>query len=72
MKFEATFESLRQYSAPKWFRDAKFGIWSHWAAAAVVPGADTAAGTAEEPELAAAEPAARAAGAAEVPAEPAG
>ena len=38
-------------------------------AAAVVPGADTAAGTAEEPELAAAE---RAAGAAEVPAEPAG
>ena len=28
--FEPTFESLRQYSAPKWFRDAKFGIWSHW------------------------------------------
>ncbi len=30
MRFEPTFESLRQYSAPEWFRDAKFGIWSHW------------------------------------------
>lgn len=29
-KFEANFESLRQYEAPQWFRDAKFGIWSHW------------------------------------------
>ena len=29
-KFAPTFESLRQYSAPEWFRDAKFGIWSHW------------------------------------------
>jgi len=28
--FEPTFESLRKYSAPEWFRDAKFGIWSHW------------------------------------------
>ncbi len=28
--FEPTFESLRTYSAPDWFRDAKFGIWSHW------------------------------------------
>ena len=28
--FEPTFESLRQYSAPEWFRNAKFGIWSHW------------------------------------------
>ena len=28
--FEANFESLRTYSAPEWFRDAKFGIWSHW------------------------------------------
>ncbi len=28
--FEPTFESLRRYSAPDWFRDAKFGIWSHW------------------------------------------
>ena len=30
MHFEPTFESLRTYSAPEWFRDAKFGIWSHW------------------------------------------
>ena len=29
-QFEPTFESLRSYSAPEWFRDAKFGIWSHW------------------------------------------
>ncbi len=28
--FKPTFESLCEYSAPKWFRDAKFGIWSHW------------------------------------------
>ena len=28
--FEPTFDSLRAYSAPEWFRDAKFGIWSHW------------------------------------------
>ena len=29
-RFDATFESLREYTAPAWFRDAKFGIWSHW------------------------------------------
>ena len=29
-RFEPTFESLRKYEAPKWFLDAKFGIWSHW------------------------------------------
>ena len=29
-KFEATFESLRRHDYPEWFRDAKFGIWSHW------------------------------------------
>ena len=28
--FEPTWESLRQYQCPDWFRDAKFGIWSHW------------------------------------------
>ncbi|MBN1865505.1 MAG: alpha-L-fucosidase, partial [Victivallales bacterium] len=28
--FKPTFESLLQYECPKWFRDAKFGIWSHW------------------------------------------
>ncbi len=28
--FEPTFESLRTYECPDWFRDVKFGIWSHW------------------------------------------
>ena len=28
--FTPDFASLRTYSAPEWFRDAKFGIWSHW------------------------------------------
>ena len=28
--FEPTFESLTKYECPEWFRDAKFGIWSHW------------------------------------------
>jgi len=29
-KFEPTWESLRQYECPEWFRDVKFGIWAHW------------------------------------------
>ena len=29
-KFAPTWESLRQYQTPEWFRDAKFGIWAHW------------------------------------------
>lgn len=29
-KFQPTWESLRQYKVPDWFRDAKFGIWAHW------------------------------------------
>lgn len=29
-KFEAQWESLKQYEIPEWFRDAKFGIWAHW------------------------------------------
>ncbi len=28
--FEPTWESLRTFECPDWFRDAKFGIWSHW------------------------------------------
>lgn len=28
--FEASVESLQKYECPDWFRDAKFGIWSHW------------------------------------------
>jgi alpha-L-fucosidase len=29
-KFAPTWESLKQYQCPGWFRDAKFGIWAHW------------------------------------------
>lgn len=29
-QFQPTWESLRQYQAPEWFRNAKFGIWAHW------------------------------------------
>ena len=29
-EFEATFESLDTHQAPEWFRDAKFGIYTHW------------------------------------------
>jgi len=28
--FVGTRESLQAYQVPNWFRDAKFGIWSHW------------------------------------------
>lgn len=28
--FQATHESLAKYEVPRWFRDAKFGIWAHW------------------------------------------
>ena len=28
--FEPTFKSLLNYKCPDWFRDVKFGIWSHW------------------------------------------
>jgi alpha-L-fucosidase len=34
-KFEANSESFKQYNYPDWFRDAKFGIWSHWGPQAV-------------------------------------
>ena len=33
--FEATIESLQQYEAPVWFRDAKLGIYLHWGAYSV-------------------------------------
>jgi alpha-L-fucosidase len=33
--FNPTWESLKQYKAPDWFRDAKFGIWAHWSAQCV-------------------------------------
>ncbi len=28
--FKADWESLLDYEAPEWYRDAKFGIWAHW------------------------------------------
>jgi alpha-L-fucosidase len=33
--FQPTWESLRTYQTPEWFRDAKFGIWNHWTAQCV-------------------------------------
>ena len=30
--FEPTWQSLKQYKAPEWYKDAKFGIWAHWGA----------------------------------------
>jgi len=33
--FTADMESLKQYRAPDWFRDAKFGIWACWGPEAV-------------------------------------
>lgn len=29
-KFKPSWESLKQFQVPEWFRDAKFGIWAHW------------------------------------------
>jgi alpha-L-fucosidase len=33
--FRADAASFKSYQAPDWFRDAKFGIWSHWGPQAV-------------------------------------
>jgi alpha-L-fucosidase len=33
--YKPTDQSLSQYQYPEWFRDAKFGIWSHWGPQAV-------------------------------------
>src|SRR5688572_27691306 len=33
--FQSTADSLKNYQAPDWFRDAKFGIWAHWGPQAV-------------------------------------
>ncbi len=29
-RYEPTWESLKQYQAPQWYMDAKFGIFIHW------------------------------------------
>lgn len=28
--FKPSWDSLKQYQVPDWFRDSKFGIWAHW------------------------------------------
>jgi alpha-L-fucosidase len=33
--FKPDLESFKQYKCPDWFRDVKFGIWSHWGPQAV-------------------------------------
>ena len=33
--FEPTLASIAAYQVPEWFRDAKFGMWSHWGPQAV-------------------------------------
>ena len=35
MKYEPNWESLKQYTVPDWFVDAKFGIFIHWGVYAV-------------------------------------
>jgi len=35
VKYQATWESLKQYQAPEWYKDAKFGIFLHWGVYAV-------------------------------------
>ncbi len=34
-KYEPTWESLKNYSVPKWYKDAKLGIFIHWGVYAV-------------------------------------
>ena len=34
-KYEPTWESLKSYSVPEWYKDAKFGIFIHWGVYAV-------------------------------------
>ncbi|MBT4816400.1 MAG: alpha-L-fucosidase, partial [Lentisphaerae bacterium] len=33
--YEPTLESLSQYTVPEWYKDAKFGIYTHWGPYAV-------------------------------------
>jgi alpha-L-fucosidase len=28
--FQPTWQSLKKYKTPEWYKDAKFGIWAHW------------------------------------------
>jgi alpha-L-fucosidase len=38
--YKPTWESLMQYDAPEWYRDAKFGIWAHWSPQCVAEDGD--------------------------------
>jgi alpha-L-fucosidase len=35
IKFKPSWESLKQYTVPEWYRDSKFGIFIHWGVYAV-------------------------------------
>ena len=39
-KFTGTRPSLKAYTIPDWFADAKFGIWSHWGPQSAVGNGD--------------------------------
>jgi alpha-L-fucosidase len=38
--FQATRKSLEAYRIPEWYRDAKFGIWSHWGPQSAIENGD--------------------------------
>ena len=38
--FRGTRRSLRGYTVPEWFRDAKFGIWAHWGPQSAIEAGD--------------------------------
>ena len=38
--FQPSWESLKNYQTPEWFRDAKFGIFAHWGAQCQPEGGD--------------------------------
>jgi alpha-L-fucosidase len=41
--FVGTRASLQSYQIPEWFRDAKFGIWSHWGPQSAIEDGDWSA-----------------------------
>ncbi len=38
--YAPTWDSVLQYDAPEWYRDAKFGIWAHWSPQCVAEAGD--------------------------------
>jgi alpha-L-fucosidase len=38
--YKPTWDSLLEYEAPEWYRDAKFGIWAHWSPQCVPEASD--------------------------------